>query len=164
MSRFRDELRVIPPLAWIFAVAIYLASATLIFKLAVPTDRNLRTWPVGGQILFSYGIFLTIFAFILLVGYVYADARRRGMRYVMWTLLAIFIPDGIGIILYFVLRDPMPKTCPACSTTVKSGVFCPHCGTALQATCPSCKYGVEPGWSHCPQCGTTLPSAPARVA
>jgi hypothetical protein len=164
MNRLRDELRVIPPLAWILAVAIYLSSATLIFEIAIPNDRKLSKWPVEGQILFAYGIFLTILAFILLIGYVFGDARRRGMRYVMWTLLALFIPDGIGIILYFVFRDPMPKKCPACSTMVKAGVFCSSCGTALQATCPSCKRGVEPGWSHCPHCGTTLPIAPSRVA
>ena len=164
MNRFRDELRVIPPLAWILAVAIYLSSATLLFEFAIPTDAKLSKWPVGGQIPFAYGIFLTVFALILLIGYVHQDAKRRGMRYVMWTLLAIFIPDGIGIILYFVLRDPMPKKCPACSAMVKAGIFCPHCGTALQATCPGCKRGIEPGWSHCPQCGTTLPTAPSRVA
>jgi Double zinc ribbon len=164
MSRFRDELKVIPPLAWILALAVYISSATLLFRYGVLQDPKLGKWPLAGQILFAYGVFLSIFALVLLIGYVNADAKRRGMRYVMWTLLAIFIPDGIGIILYFVLRDPMPKKCPACGTMVKTGVFCPQCGTAVQPTCPSCKKGIEPGWSHCPHCGTALPVAPSRVA
>ncbi len=50
---------------------------------------------------------MPLFVLVLLIGYVYADAKRRGMRYVMWTLLAIFIPNAIGIILYFVMRDPL---------------------------------------------------------
>ena len=45
--------------------------------------------------------------YTLLIGYIYGDARRRGMRYVMWTLLAIFLFNGIGIILYFILREPL---------------------------------------------------------
>ena len=31
----------------------------------------------------------------------------------LWTLLAIFIPNAIGIILYFILRDPVPVPCPS---------------------------------------------------
>ena len=50
---------------------------------------------------------LPLFVLVLLIGYVNADARRRGMRYVMWTWLAILIPNAIGIILYFVLREPL---------------------------------------------------------
>jgi RNA polymerase subunit RPABC4/transcription elongation factor Spt4 len=110
-------------------------------------------------VLFSGGVFLVAAAWILLVGYVYADAKRRGMRYVMWTWLAALIPDGIGIILYFLLRDALPRPCPGCSTVVKAGyTFCPHCGAATQPTCPHCGRGVEGAWSHCPHCGSGLPS------
>ena len=49
-------------------------------------------------------------------------------------LLAIFIPNALGIILYFVLREPMMTPCPQCSTLVKPGfAFCPACGTKLGA-------------------------------
>jgi hypothetical protein len=57
-----------------------------------------------------------LLVFVLLIGYVNGDARRRGMRYVLWTLLAIFIPNAIGIILYFVLRDPLMRVCQQCGT------------------------------------------------
>jgi RNA polymerase subunit RPABC4/transcription elongation factor Spt4 len=96
---------------------------------------------------------------------VYADAKRRGMRYVMWTVLAIFIPNAIGIILYFILRDPLMKPCPGCSQVLKSGyTFCPHCGTSLLPTCPNCGRSVELGWANCPACGTKLPSPTPRAA
>jgi hypothetical protein len=164
MSRLSDELRVIPAVTWFIAVAIYLCSATLVFRVAIPGNPKLAEWPVGGQFLFAYGLLLLVFPYVLLIGYVCGDAMRRGMHCVMWTLLAIFIPNGIGIILYFVLRDPMPKACPSCSALVKVGVYCPRCGKALQATCPGCRRGVEPGWTHCPHCGTALPTSPSRVA
>ena len=57
----------------------------------------------------------------------------------MWTLLAIFIPDAIGVILYFILRDPLMKPCPGCSQVLKSGYTSgPHCGMLLLPTCPNC--------------------------
>src|SRR5713101_8193561 len=108
MSRFREELRVIPRTAWVIAFVAYFVFTTLIFNFALPSDPKLSTWPLAGKIAFVYGMFLLVFALILLVGYVFADARRREMRYVMWTWLAALIPDGIGIILYFILRDPLP--------------------------------------------------------
>ncbi len=40
------------------------------------------------------GAFAAIY--VLLIGFVYVDAKRRGMRYVMWTLLAIFIPNTLS--------------------------------------------------------------------
>ena len=165
MSGFRNELRVIPRIAWIIGWAIYLALSTLVFTVLLPGDREMRMWPPIGKLLFSFGIPLVLLASVLFAGYIYGDAKRRGMRYVMWTLLAIFIPDGIGIILYFILRSPMPKACPGCAQQVPAGfTFCPHCGTALQPTCPNCGRGVERGWANCPACGTKLPPTSARVA
>lgn len=92
---------------------------------------------------------------ILLVGYIYGDARRRGMRPVLWALLAFFIPNAIGIILYFILREPLLVNCPKCGAGTKSAFpFCPSCGSSLADTCPSCRSAIESGWSHCPRCGT----------
>jgi hypothetical protein len=159
MSGFKKEMQVIPRIAWFLGVAAYLCLSIFLFVVALPGDRHMSEWNPIGKILFSFGIPLVLFVYVLLVGYVCGDAKRRGMPYVMWTLLAIFIPDGIGIILYFILRKPLRKPCPRCSQPVPSGfVFCPHCGTPLQATCPSCGRGVERGWANCPHCGTKLPS------
>jgi Double zinc ribbon len=165
MSRLREELRVIPRTAWILAPIAYLTAATLLFEVAVRRDPQMGQWPLAGQLAFCYGALLLLAAAILLVGYVYGDAKRRGMRYVMWTWLALLIPDGIGIILYFILRSQLPKPCPGCSAKLKSGyAFCPHCGTALQPRCPNCGQGVEPAWANCPHCGTKLPMQPLRAA
>ncbi len=158
MSRFRDDLRLIPRTAWFLAWATYFVLATLVFKFAMLSDPKFRAWPLWGKFAFVYGIFLLVLALVLLVGYVYGDAKRRKMRYVMWTFLALLIPDGIGIILYFLLRDPMPLPCPSCRAEVPAKfTFCPHCGAALKPTCPQCGKAVEPGWANCPSCGVKLP-------
>ncbi len=165
MSRFTKELRIIPAAAWIVGWIIYFACTTPLFFYAVPHDPDMGQWPRWGQGLFVYGMFLVAVAYVALIGYVYGDAKRRQMRYVMWTLLAIFIPDAIGIILYFILRDPLPKPCPGCGNVAKAGfTFCPHCGAALQPTCPNCGKAVDPSWANCPHCGQRMPVAGPRAA
>ncbi|HKD63529.1 MAG TPA: zinc ribbon domain-containing protein [Candidatus Acidoferrales bacterium] len=159
MSRFTDGLKIVPRTAWVIASVCYVGFVTLALTVMIPGDNEMKNWPFDGKLAFAFGIFLFVYAWILLIGYVYADAKRRGMRYAMWTWLAALIPNAIGIILYFILRDPLPRPCPGCSRLVKSGfVFCPHCGTAMKPTCPNCGRAVEHGWANCPECGSKLPA------
>jgi RNA polymerase subunit RPABC4/transcription elongation factor Spt4 len=156
MSRIREELKVVPRVAWIAAFAVYFAFAAFAFLVVLQESP----WPVWAKALFAGGIPLPLFVFVLLIGYVNGDARRRGMRHVLWTLLAIFIPNAIGIILYFILRDPPMEDCPKCGAVARGGfTFCPSCGTALSQACPDCRQAIEPGWSHCPSCGRGLRAA-----
>ncbi len=88
---------------------------------------------------------LALAGYTVLIGYVYGDARRRGMRYVMWTLLAIFLVNGIGIILYFILREPLLAYCSRCGAGVQHAfAFCPHCGAGVLPACPSCRRVIQP--------------------
>lgn len=169
MSRFTKELRVIPTAAWIVGWVMYLCFTVPMFFLVLPTDPDIGRWPRWGQALFIYGIFLFVVALVALIGYIYGDAKRRHLRYVMWTLLAIFIPYALGIILYFVLRDysilrdPL-SPCPGCGNVVKTGFpFCPHCGTSLQPACPNCGKAVEPVWANCAHCGQRLTAPVPRA-
>jgi RNA polymerase subunit RPABC4/transcription elongation factor Spt4 len=165
MRRFRQELRVIPRTAWVIGVVLYLVMATLVCFWGIHTNPDMSHWSLAGRIVFSYGCLLVFLAWVLLIGYVYADAKRRSMRYVWWTALAILVPNALGVILYFVLREPVPKACPQCAAPVRpSHVFCPSCGTPMLPPCPKCGRGVEPGWSHCPHCGETVPLPASRTA
>jgi hypothetical protein len=165
MNRFWKEVGIIPKAAWIVGLLIYLCLTIPLFFFVIPNDHELGKWPVVGQFAFVFGMCFLIVPYIALIGYVFADAKRRGMRYVMWTLLAVFIPDAIGIILYFILRDALPKPCPGCSTPVKAGfAFCPHCGNSMTPTCTNCGRAVDYGWANCPHCGTKLPSPSPRAA
>jgi hypothetical protein len=77
MSRPREEFQVIPKAVLFSAVLIAGAVVTLIFFVS---DE------MPGARLAIGGIAATILSlYILLVGYVYADAKRRGMRHVLWT-------------------------------------------------------------------------------
>ena len=123
MSRFTQELRVIPKAAWIVAGFVNLCFTLPLFLSVAPTDPVVGKWPRWGQALCLCAMFLFVVAWVALIGYVYGDAKRRQMRYVMWTLLAIFIPNAIGMILYFILRDPLPKPCPGCGHIEKAKIL-----------------------------------------
>jgi len=78
-------------------------------------------------------------AWVLLAGYVYADAVRRGMPPISWTALAVLIPNCVGFVLYFVLRKPILHPCPNCGRGVApDAAFCPRCGQ------PQMNMGPQP--------------------
>jgi CDP-diglyceride synthetase len=155
MNRLREEMKLIP--RPVFALSVLLTLGILFGVVAfqvVEVDADAR---FGFAPLFAILIFIGVSfsIYILLVGYIYGDARRRGMRPVLWALLAFFIPNAIGVILYFILREPLLVNCPKCGAGAKNSFpFCPSCGTSLADTCPSCRSAIESGWSHCPKCGT----------
>ncbi|HEY3839406.1 MAG TPA: zinc ribbon domain-containing protein [Bryobacteraceae bacterium] len=77
--------------------------------------------------------------FVLLAGYVYGDASRRGMHPIAWTALALLIPNGVGFVLYFLLRKPILRPCPACGSGIApEAAFCPRCGQ------PQPSLGLQP--------------------
>jgi hypothetical protein len=164
VNRLREELKVIPWLAWVIAVALpcVVVIGGLFFAFGIAhTDGN----EGPGRFMIAWPIFVctiiavSLFVYTLMVGYIAGDARRRGMRAVLWTLLAIFIPNAIGILLYFILREPLLRRCPRCGAGAKAAFpYCPSCGSTLAAVCPSCQSAIEPGWSHCARCGSKLSS------
>ena len=156
----QTEIGTIPKFAWAIAVLAYLGASVGLIFFAIPEYPNTSNLPQAGKIVLGLLAAIIPAVYILLLGYIYGDAKRRGMRYIVWTLLAIFVPNAIGIILYFVLRDPMPVFCSNCGVAVKSTfTFCPRCAKALRPTCLQCGHALERTWSHCPNCGAATPTA-----
>ena len=145
--------RVIPFGGWVAAGIVFL----LFFVLLSLVLIQAQDVPVAVMFIISILAPLGLAGYTLLIGYVYGDARRRGMRYVMWTLLAIFLFNGIGIILYFILREPLLVYCSRCGAGVQpSHAFCPRCGGGVQPACQACHRILQPGWTHCAWCGNQL--------
>jgi hypothetical protein len=166
MTRFQEEWALVPGGARWVAVLVFLAMAGLmasLFLLPLIVEHEYR------GLLFVFPVFLmtligavALAVYALLIGYVYGDARRRGMNQVMWTLLAIFIPSAVGVILYFILRDPIPVPCPSCGTPARKGhAYCASCGAAVRAACPQCRQPLEAGWRNCVRCGAPLAASAA---
>lgn len=69
--------------------------------------------------------------YVLLAGYVYGDARRRGMPPIAWTALAVLVPNALGFVIYFLLRKPILRPCSSCGVGIaEDSAFCPRCGQA----------------------------------
>ena len=152
-----SKFKAITPAMWAAAGAAYVVATACLWFFVNMSRSDFSAWPVPAQVAFSAGLPLLLAAWVLLVTYVYRDAKIRGMRYVMWTLLVIFVPNAIGFILYFILRSPVRRACPNCGTQVDAAFgFCPSCGTGISPACPQCRRSVEPGWLHCAHCGATV--------
>ena len=172
-SRFRDELRIIPK--WLVVMCLLLSVLALIIGLSVnhygfqtsgpifPGDESLRNDPALSY--FELGCVITFGALALSIlffslGYVYRDAKRRGMNPGLWTLLVLLLSGGyffIGFIIYLLVREPLPFTCPQCSASVNARFnFCPNCKCNLHPACPQCQREVSDTDKFCPYCATEL--------
>ena len=111
-SRLQQELRIIP-LGWTVAAGIGIVVVESLWSFVIPHfahgDLPPRPW---FDMLGAVGALLMA-ATILLTGYIYADAKRRGMNAVLWTVLVFLTPKPIGFIAYFLLRTPMLAAVPA---------------------------------------------------
>src|SRR6185369_7690930 len=145
--------RVIPFGGWVAAGIVFLLGFLFFGVIFIRESKA----PVFIKLVFPILLPMILAGYTLLIGYIYGDARRRGMRYVMWTLLAIFLFNGIGIILYFILREPLQVYCSRCGTGVQpSHAFCPRCGAGVQPACQACHRTIQTGWTHCAWCGNQL--------
>jgi hypothetical protein len=165
MSTWNERIAIIPRTAKILAALLTIGMFVLTLCLThLPPKPGEAVLPTAAKVILPILCGALVFVYVMLVGFVYGDAKQRGMRYVMWTLLAVLIPDAIGIILYFILRDKLPTTCPHCSAKVLAKfAFCPNCGTSVKPTCPHCGQPVEVLWQNCAHCGTKLPSPTPRT-
>jgi hypothetical protein len=97
--------------------------------------------PVVLNALFGTGIGLVASCLAALwvacLGYVYADARDRGMPPILWTLLAALVPNLLGFLFYFALRRPLLRPCPRCAQAIYTGQrFCASCGFDTYSSAP----------------------------
>jgi hypothetical protein len=169
MSRFEQEWALVPQAArWIAALVSlgFVALMAAIFLLpAWAAGDHRAVYTLVPIFLLALSGVVPLALYVLLVGYVWGDAKRRGMNSPLWTLLAIFIPSAIGIILYFILREPVAVPCPSCGALARKGhAFCPACGAAVRSACPQCRRPVEPGWRNCASCGASLAAGAVNPA
>jgi hypothetical protein len=155
-TRSKNEILILAPWAFFLFTVVFLTIAVL-FVAIVGRDHNAPRFAVRCLLGSLAGALLGCYA--VLIGYVNQDAGRRSMSRLLWTLIAIFVPNGLGIVLYFVLRKPRTAHCSQCDAEVEPGFsFCPRCRNRLQPVCPHCQHSVGPGNKFCPYCGEALES------
>ena len=155
------EIQIVPWWAWAIAGIVFVA-AQWYFNLEMV--RHPHAPPAWVRPLFGILAGVGGAGYVVLIGYVNRDAKRRGMSSLLWTLVAILVPNLLGILLYFVLRQPLVRDCPQCGNAVQSGFnFCPRCSYRLAPGCPECQRIVGVNDDYCPHCGTSLRQQKATV-
>jgi len=153
---FADEFRIVPRWLKVLAITLVLggqAAAQAAYWLSSKNDPLILYVGIAAAIAVGIGIVLLFF------GYLNRDAKRRGMNSTLWTLIAILVPYLIGIIIYFLVREPLPYNCPSCGAIVNARFnFCPACQYNLRPSCPQCKREVRVEDRYCPYCAAELPA------
>jgi hypothetical protein len=153
VSRLRQELGVAARKG-VAASAVVALVAALVWALVA------QGFPLAVRIALTGALALFVFLYGFLVSYVYGDAKRRGMRAGLWTLVAALAPHALGFIAYFLLREPVLSPCGACgAAAARDLAFCPQCGAPRRPVCPACRRPVEKAWSRCGHCGAPLPGS-----
>lgn len=148
-----NDLAMIP--WWSIVLAVLAFGIMQYFMHHVMPHRKPEMLPMRVLMGYSWG---SLFAsYMLLVGYVSRDVKRRNMPAALWMLIVIVMPGGIGAVVYFLLRQPMLSRCPHCSTEIASSYhFCPQCQFQMAPVCGRCYRGVEITDVYCKQCGHDL--------
>ena len=159
-TTLKNEMRIIPKWAYFLAGVAFICFQVVV-EVAVTRSPNPPPIPLRIFLRIVPGILIA--CVVLLIGYVNQDAKRRNMNRTLWTLLVMFIPNAIGFILYFLLRQPATVPCPQCGTLMQPSFnFCPNCKYNLHPTCPGCQHAVNPGDKYCPYCSHDLLAAQTK--
>ncbi len=149
-----DEMKLVPRWAITFAVVLF-AGMQVLVQVLTAREPN----PPPAALIICAGILggAVLAVWIMLVGYVNQDAGRRNMNRVAWTFLVILIPNALGFVLYFLLRQPAQQPCPQCGTMVLPGFnYCPKCHLKLHPHCAQCQRPVRLADTYCAYCGYKL--------
>ena len=166
--RLSREIRLIPRWYVTLVVALY-AVAMVVVQIVNAAQPIFPDFGRGASGVAAAGVTtaaaIGISLLLFLFCYIYVDAKRREMKAFLWLLLAIFVPDLIGVIIYFLMREPLPFKCPQCGDTVNARFnFCPKCSYNLRPTCPQCNRAASPGDHYCPNCAYDLTAAQSASA
>jgi len=168
--RFREELRIVPRWLKILCFVLYLLAlgvAVTIVNIAPDTrfpefrdNAAAATLAIIGMVT---AIAIVFSAFLFVLGYVYRDARRRNMNAPLWTLLVLVLAPSsliIGLVIYLLVREPLPYPCPRCGALVGPRFnFCSSCKCNLHPSCPNCKQEIAETDKFCPNCAHELKPA-----
>lgn len=63
----------------------------------------------------------------------YRDAKNRGLNAKLWTFIVLFVPNLIGLLIYFLVgrKSTMIRCQNCCNDTPKSSKYCMNCGDLI---------------------------------
>jgi len=161
-----DSLKMIPLWSMILAIVAFVGWQYFMNHNGPAPHHHPTALQQVTHLTFVFMAGTAIASYILLVGYVSRDVKRRNMPAALWMLIVLLMPGGIGAVVYFLLRQPIMMRCPHCTTELAASVhFCPQCQFQVAPVCGQCFRGVQITDVYCAQCGHEVAEdhAPARL-
>ncbi|HEY4358060.1 MAG TPA: hypothetical protein VGN16_20095 [Acidobacteriaceae bacterium] len=136
--KIRQFLTMVPQAVQRWAAIIVNCAVLIALIMGYVIARHhdvVRTMLLCGLAGLVFGMFIAVW--LLCLGFVYVDARRRAMRPALWVAVVALIPHLIGFLLYFVLRQPIAATCAQCGQMIGMYQrFCSWCGSPQSSPAP----------------------------
>jgi hypothetical protein len=127
--KLRQFLDVVPKAVRVWAVVIFCCAVVGGLVAGYFGATAWKNMAANGSFALLVGVLAAIW--LLCLGFVFADARRRDMPAVAWMLMAMMVPNLLGFLLYFVLRKPLTTPCASCGRAMSpEQPFCSWCGTS----------------------------------
>lgn len=139
------------------------------------TELLSQLWTPELQAAFTVVIVVLVILYVLSIIWTARDAYQRGTSWV-WCLIAL-IPF-LGVVAYCLLRPSLLQIdrdeqeleialkqrqlmkygeCANCGYPVEDDyILCPNCHSRLKNMCPACHKALDPTWTVCPYCATSL--------
>lgn len=156
----KDHSKIFRAIFWIVTVLALMAISGIFSSIFI--TGLYESMPRDDQMVFRIIIVVVSVVVVVagIIGYlIYRDAKRQGMNAWMWLLIAIYAPNGIGIMIYLIFRfsKKEKKKCRQCGYFIKDNYLnCPKCGYTLKESCSKCGVAVESDWQVCPNCKNAL--------
>ena len=114
-----DRLSMIPAWSVVLSILVF-AAFQYLFHGVMPHHKH-EMLPMRLLMGYSWG---TAFAsYVLIVGYVSRDVKRRNMPAGLWMLIVVLMPGGIGAVVYF-LGDEGTLSCPPGGFDINTQAMC----------------------------------------
>lgn len=162
-SQFQQDAKLIPWWSYVLAACFFAGIQLLIHLVLVPADPRPKPRAYTAVMALLFGMFLAFY--MLMIGFVARDSKRRGMNPIVWTLILLsLLPSGVGFIVYFLLREPITMRCPHCRNSIAQDQnFCAQCSVQLKPICTACRGALGYDDVYCAHCGTATHAADSRL-
>ncbi|MNC25853.1 hypothetical protein D3C75_739610 [compost metagenome] len=112
---------------WAFTTIVVLGFGT-VFIMMAPSIK--AAFEDDFALAVITGLMLLFIALnVLIAVFIYKDASSKKMNPWLWMLAVIYIPNFIGLLLYFFARRQ--QHIPAAADPGANPVQCPHCGNLI---------------------------------